>query len=69
LIRRSIVPLIIPLIVSLGPSVTVSFLWMDYAAGLTNINNKTPGTASGRSGLVELCAAAKSQSYRNPLIF
>jgi hypothetical protein len=44
----------------LGPRITVSFLLMDYAAGLTNINNKTPGTASGRSRLVEPCAVAKS---------
>jgi len=46
-----------------------SFLLMDYAIGLTNINNKTPGTVSGRSRLVELCAVAKSQSCGNLLSF
>jgi len=45
------------------------FLLLDYATGLTNINNKTPGTVSGRSRLVELCAVANSQSCRNLLSF
>jgi hypothetical protein len=35
----------------------------DYASGLTNINNKTPGIASGRLSLVEPFAVAKSQIF------
>jgi hypothetical protein len=35
----------------------------DYASGLTNINNKTPGIASGRLSLVEQFAVAKSQVF------
>jgi hypothetical protein len=44
-------------------------LTADYGTGLTNINNKTPGTGSGRFSLVEPVADAKSQSFRNPLTF
>jgi len=48
----------------------VSFLLsVDYASGLTNINNKTPGRASGRFSLIEPFAVAKSQTFRNPLTF
>jgi hypothetical protein len=45
------------------------FLFFDYATGLTNINKKTPGTGSGRSRLIEQCAAAKGYSCRSPPIF
>jgi hypothetical protein len=48
----------------------VSFLLsVDYASGLTNINNKTPGRVSGRFSLVEPFAVAKGQTFRNPLTF
>jgi hypothetical protein len=53
----------------LGVAELFLFLFFDYATGLTNINKKTPGTESGRSRLVEGCALAKSQSFRNPLNF
>jgi hypothetical protein len=44
-------------------------LSVDYASRLTNINNKTPGTVSGRFSLIEPFAVAKSQTFRNPLTF
>jgi hypothetical protein len=45
-------------------SVSLRFLLTaDYASGLTNINNKTPGIASGRLSLVEPFAVAKSQIF------
>jgi hypothetical protein len=50
--------------------VSISFLLSaDYASGLTNINNKTPGMTSGRLSLIEPFAVAKGQSFRNPLTF
>jgi len=45
------------------------FLTADYATGLTNINNKTPGGFRAFLFLVEQFAVAKSQSFRNPLTF
>jgi len=55
---------------SLFPIMPVSFLLsVDYASGLTNINNKTPGRGSGRLSLIEPFAVAKSQTFRNPLTF
>jgi hypothetical protein len=36
------------------------FLDADYAAGLTDIKNKTPGVEPGVFSLVEGCAVAKN---------